>query len=59
LWWVPRGHIPTIDEAMARLETVRRQGPTAEAFTFRRAFPPPDAAESAEPVSFGDQCPAT
>jgi hypothetical protein len=59
LWWVPRGHIPSIDEAMARLETLRHQGPTAEAFTFRRAYPPPDAASPSEPVSFGDERPAT
>ena len=59
LWWVPRGHIPSIDEAMVRLEMLRQNGPTADAFTFRRAFPPPDAARSTEPVSFGDECPAT
>ena len=58
LWWVPRGHRPSIDEAMARLETLRRDGPTAEAFTFRRAFPAPDAAPSEAPISFGDECPA-
>jgi hypothetical protein len=59
LWWVPRGHQPSIDEAMARLETLRRDGSTAQAFTFRRAFPPPDAAPSEAPISFGDECPAT
>jgi hypothetical protein len=44
LWWVPAGHIPTPAEAIARLETLRRLGPTAEAFTFREPFPAPDAA---------------
>ena len=43
LWWVPRGHRPSVDEAMARLERLRREGPSAEAFTFRGAFPAPDA----------------
>ena len=59
LWWVPRGHRPTIEEAIARLEMLRRNGPSAEAFTFRQAFPPPDAAEGNTPVAFGDECPAT
>jgi hypothetical protein len=57
LWWVPKGHIPTVEEAKAKLEVLRRKGPTAEAFTFRQAYPAPDAAESS-PSSFGDQCPA-
>ena len=59
LWWVPRGHRPGIEEAKARLEVLRAKGPTAEAFTFRRAFPPPDAEAARPAVSFGDECPAT
>ena len=58
LWWVPRGHRPSITEASEKLERLRREGPTAAAFTFRNAYPPPDAAESAEPVGFGSECPA-
>jgi hypothetical protein len=41
LWWVPAGHRPSLDEAKARLEQLRTDGPTAEAFTFRRPFPAP------------------
>ena len=59
LWWVPRGHRPTIEEAKAKLEILRVKGPTAEAFTFRQAFPPPDAEQARPAVSFGDECPAT
>ena len=59
LWWVRRGHRPSVDEAIAKLEVLRSQGPSPEAFTFRRAFPPPDAAPSQPPVTFGDECPAT
>jgi Domain of unknown function (DUF3291) len=58
LWWVPAGHRPTIEEAVARLERLRTQGPTAEAFTFRRTFPAPDAASAQQPWSAGDECPA-
>jgi hypothetical protein len=59
LWWVPRGHRPTVDEAMARLELLRAQGPSAQAFSFRHAFPPPDASPTQPRVSFDDTCPAT
>jgi hypothetical protein len=59
LWWVPKGHRPSIAEAIARLELLRAKGPTAEAFTFRQAFPPPDAAASHSSVTFGGECPAT
>ncbi len=41
LWWVPAGHIPSMDEALARLDLLRRDGPSVEAFTFREPFDPP------------------
>jgi hypothetical protein len=41
LWWVPAGHIPPIAEAEQRLELLRAIGPSRDAFTFRRHFPPP------------------
>jgi Domain of unknown function (DUF3291) len=58
LWWVPTGHRPSIAEAVARLEALRTNGPSENAFTFRQAFPPPDA-PATRPVAFGDECPAT
>lgn len=42
LWWVPDGHRPTVTEAEQRLLHLRAHGPTAEAFTFRQPFGPPD-----------------
>jgi hypothetical protein len=42
LWWVPAGHIPSLEEAKARLAALSSHGPTAEAFTFRDTFPPPE-----------------
>jgi hypothetical protein len=54
LWWVPAGHRPTVEEGLARLDTLRRLGPTAQAFTFRDPFPAPDAAEPPPPVL--DEC---
>jgi len=59
LWWVPRGHRPTVSEAISKLELLRANGPTKEAFTFRRAFAAPDAAQPGAPFRFGDECPAT
>jgi hypothetical protein len=41
LWWIPAGHVPTIDEAKERLRWLEECGPTPEAFTFRQPFPPP------------------
>ena len=62
LWWVPQGQIPTVAEAIERLDHLRANGPTALAFSFRHAFPPPDAAvdasTSSTAPSFGDNCPA-
>jgi hypothetical protein len=41
LWWVPAGHIPTIEEARTRLAHLTEHGPTPEAFTFRHSFEQP------------------
>jgi hypothetical protein len=37
LWWVEEGHIPTVAEAVERLEHLRAHGPTERSFTFRQA----------------------
>jgi hypothetical protein len=41
LWWVPAGHLPTVEEGIDRLDHLRAQGPSPEAFTFREGFPAP------------------
>ncbi len=38
LWWVPVGHIPTVEEAEARLIDLRENGPNERAFTFKKYF---------------------
>lgn len=59
LWWVPAGHIPSIEEAAARLQTLRNQGPTATAFSFKKAFPAPDEKSTRSAAdSWNGQCPA-
>ena len=42
LWWIPEGTIPTVDDALARLEHLRVHGPSPTAFTFRHRFEPGD-----------------
>jgi hypothetical protein len=47
LWWVPAGHIPSTEEALARLAHLRAHGPSPNAFTFKEHYaPPPDAQPS-------------
>jgi hypothetical protein len=58
LWWVAKGHRPTLTEAEARLDYLRRYGPSAFAFGLRDAFAPPDAAVAAQPATARDRCPA-
>jgi len=41
LWWIPAGHIPSVDEAEARLDYLREHGPTPQAFGFKNRFPSP------------------
>jgi hypothetical protein len=41
LWWIPEGHTPSLQEAKERLDALRKDGPTAYAFTFKQRFKPP------------------
>ena len=58
LWWIPAGTLPTIEDATRRLETLRRRGPSPDAFTFRTPFPPPGSDEPAGAAPDGWFCPA-
>jgi Domain of unknown function (DUF3291) len=40
LWWLDPGHVPSVDEAIARLEHLDAHGPSPHAFTFKRRFAP-------------------
>jgi hypothetical protein len=42
LWWIPAGHVPTVDEGLSRLWLLDRYGPSPQAFTFKARFPNPD-----------------
>ncbi len=38
LWWIPAGHVPSVEEAEQRLDHLRDHGPTQDAFTFKVRF---------------------
>jgi len=38
LWWIPAGHIPSVEEGKARLALIEKLGPSQEAFTFKQSF---------------------
>jgi len=42
LWWVPAGHIPTVEEGKERLDHLREHGDSPYAFSFKNAFPAPE-----------------
>ncbi|MED7923611.1 DUF3291 domain-containing protein [Nonomuraea sp. LP-02] len=44
MWWVPEGTIPTLAEGMERLERLRTEGPSPEAFTYKDAYDSSEAA---------------
>ncbi|MGC0374904.1 DUF3291 domain-containing protein [Streptomyces sp. SAI-229] len=58
LWWVPKGHRPTVAEAESRLLHLRANGPTPHAFTLRTSFPPGSPAPVTGEVPEGLGCSA-
>lgn len=53
LWWIEAGREPSLEEAKSRLELLRRNGSSQDAFTFREPFPVPGGS-AVEP--FGEEC---
>lgn len=39
LWWIPAGHIPSIEEGKEKLHHLQENGPSQVAFTFAKNFP--------------------
>ncbi|MFI7322255.1 DUF3291 domain-containing protein [Streptomyces venezuelae] len=44
LWWVPAGHVPTVDEGLERLADLRANGASPRAFTFASTYTAAEAA---------------
>ena len=42
LWWIPKGHIPTLQEAIAKLDHLRENGESQDAFSFKSSYPKPE-----------------
>lgn len=40
LWWISEGHIPSVEEGVARLEHLQKHGSSPHAFSFTTAFDP-------------------
>ncbi len=40
-WWIPAGTLPTLEEALERLDRLRRDGPSGDAFPLTRTIPDP------------------
>ncbi|SET71726.1 protein of unknown function [Thalassotalea agarivorans] len=38
LWWIPKDHIPSLEEAAQKLHYLRAHGETEQAFTFKHLF---------------------
>ena len=59
LWWIPRGQVPTTEDAEDRIRHLREFGPTPYAFTLKEHFSPPGAAASG-PIRSPEEwtCPA-
>jgi len=59
LWWIPIGHIPSIDEAKKRIAHLNAYGPTQFAFDFKHIFEPDDEFQRGIDWSSFLPCPAT
>ncbi len=58
LWWVPEGHIPSVDEAKKRIAYLDANGPTQFAFTFKHILEPDDGFQQGIDWSSFQPCPA-
>ncbi|MEM1142956.1 MAG: DUF3291 domain-containing protein [Pseudomonadota bacterium] len=56
LWWVPAGHVPSVEEGLERIERLKKHGPTPEAFTFKSRYPAPGCDESPDDLAPDEYC---
>lgn len=53
LWWIEKGHIPSLAEAKVRLDQFRAHGPAPAAFNFKTAFDAEGAPFILRPTNIG------
>lgn len=41
MWWIPKGHTPTLDEAVEKLDILQQNGASELVFDLRTKFPAP------------------
>lgn len=41
MWWIPAGHIPTLEEAVEKLDHLQKNGASIHSFDFRNKFAAP------------------
>jgi len=58
LWWIPAGHIPSVDEAKQRLAHLEAHGPSQFAFGFKSVVPPDESYLVEFDWSIFEPCPA-
>ena len=51
LWWIQKGHIPSVEEALEKLRLIKTKGPSVDAFTFAKSYPEPNKAPQPTPKS--------
>jgi hypothetical protein len=44
MWWIPEGHVPTFAEGWERLNRLKTEGPSPQAFTFKDSYDSSEAA---------------
>lgn len=42
LWWILKGHTPSVEEALEKLCFMKIKGPSPDAFTFAKPYPTPN-----------------
>lgn len=42
MWWISAGQLPNLEEAVERLEQLRKHGPSADSFHFAKQFAAPE-----------------
>jgi len=42
LWWIEKGRIPSVEDALEILELIKTNGPSPKAFTFAKPYPKPN-----------------
>ena len=56
LWWVPKGHRPTPEEAMEKLALLQKNGPSQAVFDFKTHYPAPGKAGAPEDLKPEPYC---